>query len=133
MKPIKSAPIKVGDYVEVYDLRDGAKIDVAQVKAIAEDDAPGVGKRLVASLSVGYSCAVKCLKKIAKTRTGTHEETLKFLSDMTPRDAKAAQLPDGNQQAVRVMLDNITGLPTRSSDNHVVICAPWLLSDIFFV
>jgi hypothetical protein len=135
-RPIKTPPskIKVGDYVEVTDLRDGTIIGKAEVKAINETDwFPGEGKRLTATLSLGFACGFPCLKKISKTRTGTREESLKFVQELGKHDAEAVKLPDGNTQALRVMFNNLTDLPLRNGDNCITVCAPWLLSDIFFV
>lgn len=54
-------PFKVGDLVDVIDLRDGCIVDRhVEIKAIEPSDAPNT-PYFVGSLSCGYRCSLRCL------------------------------------------------------------------------
>lgn len=62
------AEIKVGDVVDVVDLRDGATVETGvTVLSITEETIPhaihGTVRKAMASLSVGYGVPVRCLRR----------------------------------------------------------------------
>jgi hypothetical protein len=72
------------------------------------------------------------MKTKIRTRTGSRADSLPFASSIArAEDASFVALPDGNQNAIRVLFDADTGAVLRFSDGTPRYCAPWLLANVF--
>lgn len=70
--------------------------------------------------------------KINLTRIASREESLQQLNSSVPlADRGAMELPDGNANACRLILNIETGRPTLNKDGSLKYCAPWLLAGTF--
>ena len=69
-----------------------------------------------------------------KTRIASRAESMALEAYVRERHRADLSLPDGHEDAMRVLVDAATGQPMRSKyDDTVQVCAPWLLCGIFSV
>jgi len=67
-----------------------------------------------------------------KTRIASRDESLYWLNSSIPKaDRDAMELPDGNSNACRIIMDAARGEPIVNKDGSLQYCAPWLLSKVF--
>ena len=70
--------------------------------------------------------------KPIKTRTASREESIALANDTIPvTDRRDISLPDGNPDAIRVIVNAATGSAILNRDGSIRYTAPWLLCSVF--